>query len=108
MPSPAPSQPLRDETFLPDEGAAEIIDFLSSLKDHGRQAAEPRLRLTGQDGRGVELPRPMFEVLLLEYRRRQRSAAELALADMVADTERLSLYDANPEDVRAALSAARK
>lgn len=27
---------------------------------------------------------------------------------MIADTERLGLYDANPEDVRAALKAARK
>jgi hypothetical protein len=44
----------------------------------------------------------------LEYRRRQRSAAEFALADMITDTERLGLYDADPEDVRAALRAARK
>lgn len=45
---------------------------------------------------------------LLEYRRRQRSAADLALADMIADTERLGLYDADPEDVKAALKATRK
>ena len=45
---------------------------------------------------------------LLEYRRRQCSAAELALADMIADTERLGLYDTDPEDVKAALKAARK
>ena len=38
---------------------------------------------------------------------RQRTAAEVALADMIADTERLGLYDADPEDVRAALRAAR-
>ncbi len=44
---------------------------------------------------------------LLEYRVRQRSRAEEALADMVADTERLGLYDADPEAVRAALKAAR-
>ena len=45
---------------------------------------------------------------LLEYRRRQRSAAELALADMIADTERLGLYGVDSEDVRAALRATRK
>jgi len=44
---------------------------------------------------------------LLDYRERQRSQAEQALADMVADTERLGLYDENPEDVREALKAAR-
>ena len=170
MASPAPNQPLQDETYLPDQDAAEIIDFLSALRDRGREAAAPRPRLTGPDGRSVELPEPMFEVLLqvaaamraglavtvaphhlllstqeaadllrvsrttlvrlletgvipfekpsrhrkvrhddlLEYRRRQRSAAELALADMIADTERLGLYDADSEDVKAALKAARK
>jgi excisionase family DNA binding protein len=36
------------------------------------------------------------------------AAAELALADMIADTERLGLYDADPKDVKAALKAARK
>jgi hypothetical protein len=45
---------------------------------------------------------------LLEYRRRQRSQAELALADMVADTERLGLYDTDLAEVRAALKAARR
>lgn len=45
---------------------------------------------------------------LLEYRRRQRSVAEFALADMIADTERLGLYDTDPDDVKAALRAARK
>lgn len=165
----APNQPLQDETYLPNQDTAEIIDFLAALRDRGRQSAEPRPRLTSPDGRSVELPEPMFEVLLqvaaamraglavtvaphhlllstqeaadllrisrttlvrlletgaipfekpnrhrrvrlddlLEYRRRQRSAAELALADMIADTERLGLYDADPEDVRAALRAAR-
>jgi excisionase family DNA binding protein len=169
MSSPPPSQPLQDETYLPDEEAAEIIDFLSALRDRGRETAAPRARLIGPDGRSVELPKPMFEVLvqvaaamkaglavtvaphhlllstqeaadllrvsrttlvrllengaipfeklsrhrkvrlddLLEYRRRQRSAAELALADMIADTERLGLYDADPDDIRAALRAAR-
>lgn len=166
----APGQPLQDETYLPDKGTAEIIDFLSALRDRGRERAESRPRLTGPDGRSIELPEPMFEVLLqvaaamkaglavtvaphhlllstqeaadllrisrttlvrlletgaipfekpsrhrrvrlddlLEYRRRQRSAAEFALADMVADTERLGLYDTDPDDVRTALKAARK
>jgi excisionase family DNA binding protein len=45
---------------------------------------------------------------LLEYRRRQRHQAELALADMVADTERLGLYDIDPDEVKAALKAARR
>ena len=44
----------------------------------------------------------------MEYRRRQRSQAELAFADMVADTERLGLYDADPAEVKAAKTAARK
>jgi excisionase family DNA binding protein len=170
MSSSAPDRPLQDETYLPDEDAAEIIDFLSALGGRGRDAAEPRPRLAGPDGRSVELPEQMFEVLLLvaaamqaglavtvaphhpllstqeaadllrisrttlvrlletgaipfekpsrhrkvrlddllEYRRRQRSAAELALADMIADTERLGLYEADPKDVKAALKAARK
>ena len=45
---------------------------------------------------------------LLEYRQRQRRHAEQALADMVADTERLGLYDTDPDTVRAILTEARK
>lgn len=45
---------------------------------------------------------------LLEYRRRERGQAELAFADMIADTERLGLYDVDPAQVRAALKAARE
>lgn len=45
---------------------------------------------------------------LLEYRRRQRSAAEIALAEMIADTERLGFCAADPPDIKAALKAARK
>ena len=37
-----------------------------------------------------------------------RHQAELAVADMVADTERLGLYDVDPADVAAALRAARR
>jgi excisionase family DNA binding protein len=170
MAVPARNAALNDETYLPGEDAAEIIDFLSALRDRGREPANPRPRLTGPDGRSVELPEPMFEVLLqvalamqaglavtvaphhltlstqeaadllrisrttlvrlletgaipfdkpsrhrkvrlddlLEYRRRQRSQAELAFTDMIADTERLGLYDADPAEVKAALRSARK
>jgi excisionase family DNA binding protein len=171
MASPASNEPLHDQTYLPREDTGEIIDFLSALRDRGRQAAEPRARLTAPDGRSVALPEPMFEVLLqvaaamkaglavtvaphhltlstqqaadllhisrttlvrlletgvipfekpsrhrkvrlddlLEYRRRQRNAAELAFTDMIADTERLGLYDdVDPDQARAALKAARK
>jgi excisionase family DNA binding protein len=170
MATPARDGSLQDETYLPQEDTAEIIDFLGALQVRGREAAEPRPRLTGPDGRSVELPEPMFEVLvqvavamraglavtvaphhltlstqeaadllrisrttlvrlletgaipfekpsrhrkvrlddLLEYRRRQRSQAELAFADMIADTERLGLYDTDPAEVRAALKAARR
>lgn len=166
----ARDESLQDETYLPQEDTAEIIDFLSALRDRGQEPAQPRPRLTGPDGHSVELPQPMFEVLLqvaaalkaglavtvaphhltlstqeaadllrisrttlvrlletgaipfekpsrhrkvrlddlLEYRRRQRSQAELAFADMVADTERLGLYDADPAEVKAALKAARR
>jgi hypothetical protein len=40
-----------------------------------------------------------------EYR--QRHQAEMALADMVADTERLDLYDVDPDEVADALASAR-
>ncbi|MBL7496119.1 helix-turn-helix domain-containing protein [Frankia sp. CNm7] len=171
MTSPARNEPLHAETYLPHEEAGEIVDFLAALRDCGRQAAEPRPRLTvGPDGRSVELPEPMYDVLLrvaaamkaglavtvaphrlllstqeaadllrisrttlirlletgvipfekpsrhrrvrlddlLEYRGRQRRAADLAFAGMVADTERLGLYDDDPDATRAALKAARK
>jgi excisionase family DNA binding protein len=170
MAAPARDESLQDETYLPREDTAEIIDFLSALRVRGRETADPRPRLTGPDGRSVELPEPMFEVLLqvaaamkaglavtvaphhlmlstqeaadllrtsrttlvrlletgaipfekpsrhrkvrlddlLEYRRRQRTQAELAFADMVADTERLGLYDTDPAEVKAALKAARR
>src|SRR5215813_11937929 len=170
MAAPVRDESLQDETYLPQEDAAEIIDFLSALRARGRQTADPRPRLTGPDGRSVALPEPMFEVLLqvaaamkaglavtiaphhlmlstqeaadllrisrttlvrlletgvipfekpsrhrkvrlddlLEYRRRQRNAAELAFTDMIADTERLGLYDLNPDQARAALNSARR
>ncbi len=170
MAAPARNESLHDETYMPDEQSAEVIDFLSALRDRGQQPADPRPRLVGPDGASVEISGPMFEVLLqvaaamkaglavtvaphhltlstqeaadllrisrttlvrllengeipfekpsrhrkvrlddlLEYRTRQRSAAEQALADMVADTERLGLYDDDPAEVKAALRAARK
>jgi excisionase family DNA binding protein len=170
MVAAARNEPVQDETYLPRKDDAEIVDFLSALRDRGRQPADPRPRLTGPDGQSVDLPESMFQVLLqvakamqvglavtvaphhltlstqeaadllrisrttlvrlletgvipfdkpsrhrkvqlddlLEYRRRQRSQAELAFEDMVADTERLGLYDADPAQVKAALKAARK
>ena len=169
MPVRASDESVRDETYLPQEDTAEIIDFLAALRDRGREAAGAGPRLVSPEGRSVELPEPMFEVLLqvaaamkaglavtvaphhlqlstqeaadllrvsrttlvrllesgeipfdkpsrhrrvqlddlLEYRRRQRSQAESAFADMIADTERLGLYDADPAEVKAALKAAR-
>ena len=166
----ARNEPVHDETYLPRQADAEIIDFLSALRDRGGQPAGARPRLVGPDGHSVELPESMFGVLLqvaaamkaglavtvaphhltlstqeaadllrisrttlvrlletgvipfdkpsrhrkvrlddlLEYRKRQRSQAELALADMVADTERLGLYDTDPAEVTAALKAARR
>jgi excisionase family DNA binding protein len=164
------NEPVQDETYLPREGDAEIIDFLSAIRERGGQPADPRPRLIGPDGHSAELSESMFQVLkqvaaamkaglavtvaphqltlstqeaadllrisrttlvrllesgvipfdkpsrhrrvrlddLLEYRNRQRSHAELAFADMIADTERLGLYDADPAEVKAALKAARK
>ncbi len=166
----AKNEAVQDEIYLPREEAAEIIDFLSALRDRGRHSAAARPRLVGPDGQSVELPESMFQVLLqvaaamkaglavtvaphhltlstqeaadllrisrttlvrlletgvipfdkpsrhrkvrlddlLEYRRLQRSQAELALADMVADAERLGLYDTDPTEVKAALKAARQ
>jgi excisionase family DNA binding protein len=44
---------------------------------------------------------------LMEYRRRQRQAADEALTDMVADSQRLALYDRDPELMQTALRNAR-
>jgi excisionase family DNA binding protein len=166
----AGGDPLHDETYLPLEDGAEVIDFLSALRERRGLAADFRARLVGPDGESVELPESMFKVLLqvavamkaglavtvaphhlmlstqeaadllrisrttlvrlletgaipfekpsrhrkvrlddlLEYRRRQRSRAEVALADMIADAERLGLYDIDPAKMRAALEAARQ
>jgi excisionase family DNA binding protein len=166
----ARNEPVQDETYLPHEDDAEIIDFLSALRDRGGQPASTRPQLVGPDGRSVELSESMFQVLLqvasamrgglavtvvphhltlstqeaadllrisrttlvrlletgaipfdkpsrhrrvrlndlLEYRRQQRSMAEVAFADMVADTERLGLYEASSAEVKAALKAARE
>lgn len=45
---------------------------------------------------------------LLRYREAQRRRAEQALADMVADSERLGLYDDDPQAARAAVKDARR
>jgi excisionase family DNA binding protein len=170
MAVPARTESLLDETYLPREENAEIIDFLSALRERGQQPADPRPRLVSPDGTSVEIPEFMFDVLLqvaaamkaglavtvaphhltlstqeaadllrisrttlvrllesgaipfekpsrhrkvrlddlLEYRKQQRSQAEIAFAEMIADTERMGLYDADPAEVKAALKAARK
>ena len=46
MAAPARDESLQDETYLPQENTAEIIDFLSALRDRGQEAAHPRPRLT--------------------------------------------------------------
>jgi excisionase family DNA binding protein len=170
MAASARAESVHNQTYLPREDAAEVIDFLSALRDRGRKAADQRPRLVGPDGASVELPDPMFEVLLqvaaamaaglavtvapqhlmlstqeaadllqvsrstlvrlletgaipfdkpsshrkvrlddlLEYRRRQQTEAEFAFAKMIAETERLGLYDADQAEVKAALKAARR
>jgi hypothetical protein len=44
MASPAPDQPLQDKTYLPDQDAAEIIDFLAGRIIDRKM---PRLRWVG-------------------------------------------------------------
>ena len=64
MTAAARDEPVHDETYLPREDDAEIIDFLSALRDRGGQPADARPRLVGPGGQSVELPESMFEVLL--------------------------------------------
>ena len=64
MTAAARDEPVHDETYLPREDDAEIIDFLSALRDRGGQPAGARPRLVGPGGQSVELPESMFEVLL--------------------------------------------
>jgi hypothetical protein len=45
---------------------------------------------------------------LPEGGRRQQTQTDIALAEMVADTERLGLYDVDTAELRGALNAARK
>ena len=44
---------------------------------------------------------------VLEHRDRQRHRAEQALSDMIADSERLGLYDDDPQAVQVSLAQAR-
>ena len=64
MTAAARDEPVHDQTYLPREDDAEIIDFLSALRDRGGQPAGARPRLVGPDGQSVELPESMFGVLL--------------------------------------------
>src|SRR5260370_12211525 len=60
----ARNEPVHDETYLPRQDEAEIIDFLSAMRDRGGQPVGARPRLVGPDGQSVELPESMFGVLL--------------------------------------------
>jgi hypothetical protein len=135
MTAAARNEPVHDETYLPRQDDAEIIDFLSALRDRGGQPAGARPRLVGPDGHSVELPESMFGVLLQVagamkaglavtvaphhltlstqeaaclLRISRTTLVRLLEADMVADTERLGLYDTDPAEVAAALKAARQ
>jgi excisionase family DNA binding protein len=152
---------------LPEQGG--VVDLVAVLRERGRDVAARRPRLVLGDGREVDLPESIMDVLVqvaeamraglavavtpqhlslstqeaadllgisrmtlvrlleaggipfdrpgrhrrlrmvdvLEYRQRQRHRAEEALADMVADTERLGLYASDPDAVQAALTEAR-
>jgi hypothetical protein len=135
MTAAARNEPVHDETYLPRQDDAEIIDFLSALRDRGGQPAGARPRLVGPDGHSVELPESVFGVLLQVagamkaglavtvaphhltlstqeaaclLRISRTTLVRLLEADMVADTERLGLYDTDPAEVAAALKAARQ
>src|SRR5260370_11409424 len=60
----ARNEPVHDETYLPRQDEAEIIDFLGAPWDAGGEPAGARPRLVGPDGQSVELPESMFGVLL--------------------------------------------
>jgi excisionase family DNA binding protein len=161
--------PVEDRTYLPEAGAAQVVDFFAALRGRGDEVRQSLPRLVAADGTAVDLPAQVHEVLLqvvtameaglavtvapqqltlstqeaadllgvarttlvrllesgaipfdkpsrhrkvklidvLDYHERQRSKAEKALAEMIADTERLGLYDAKPEELRQVLKAAR-
>jgi len=51
-------------TYVPDETQdAQILDFLNALEGAGRSAAEARPALVASDGKRLELPEAMHEVL---------------------------------------------
>jgi excisionase family DNA binding protein len=159
-----------DRTYLPEpEGLASIVDFLSHLEARGGEAPKPRPRLVDAEGKTVEIPDNINDVLLqvvtamqaglavtvapqhltlstqeaadllgiarttlvrlldegaipfdkpsrhrkvklvdlLDYKMRQRRTSIDALADMVADSERLGLYDTSRDELDQALRDAR-
>lgn len=50
----------------------------------------------------------LLETGAIPFEKPSRMQAELAFADMVADTERLGLFDTDPAEVKASLKAARR
>ena len=55
----------------------------------------------------VRRHRRLFLTDVLEFRERQRRAANEALSDMVADAQAMGAYDDDPAEVREALAAVR-
>jgi len=106
MAAPARDESLQDETYLPREDTAEIIDFLSALRVRGRETADPRPRLTGPDGRSVELPEPRRDDLLAPIaadlfqrravRKHPRAAAEASILHQTINRFGIIAHDARP------------
>ena len=53
MTAAARDEPVHDQTYIPRQDDAEVIDFLSALRDRGGQPAGARPRLVGPDGQSV-------------------------------------------------------
>ena len=60
----AVSEDADGRTFLPSDEPAKVIDFIAHLQARGRKAAPARARLVDVDGKSVELPESMLEVLV--------------------------------------------
>ncbi len=58
--------PARTEstTYFPDQGTAEIIDFVRALEARGLSAPETRAALVGSDNSRIELPESLHRLLL--------------------------------------------